>query len=422
MIDLRRQFSLLREAPGFRLLFVATFASSFGTLLAAVALAIDIKERTGSGAWVSVLLFVDFLPAVAIGLLLGPFVDRLSRRGLMIGSDLARAAIFLALPFVDSAAWIVVLAGLAGFATGLFRPSAYAGLPNLVASDRLPAANALLQGIENISWAAGPVVGGLLVELGGPSAAYWINGVSFLFSALLIARIAGRLQEAERGESRGHWRDLADGMRLVRRSPLLFAVLVAWSVAMVGKGIGDVAEVFLATDALDGGTFGYGLLFGAIGLGLAIGSFGGGALAEERPLRELYGGAVAVMALGYGLAAISPNIWVAAACCVVLGIGNGVAGICNALFVQRGAPDHLRGRAFTVVMSVNFALLGLGYVLAGPLVDSLGARWAWGIVAAVTFIAAGAGFVLVRDAAPQVTQLQDPADEPVLQRTGEGAL
>ena len=84
---LTRQFGLLRRAPSFRLLFLATFGSGIGTLLAAVALAIDIKDRTDSGLWVAGLLIANFLPSIVVGLVLGPLVDRLSRRALMIGSD-----------------------------------------------------------------------------------------------------------------------------------------------------------------------------------------------------------------------------------------------------------------------------------------------------------------------------------------------
>src|SRR5438128_8486548 len=133
-----------------------------GTLLATVALVVDVKDRTNSGLWVSALLIVEFLPAVAVGLLFGPWLDRFSRRRTMIVADLARAAVFCALPFARTPAEIVALAGLAGFATGFFRPAAYAGLPNLVGTEDLAPANSVLQAGENISWAAGPVIGGLL--------------------------------------------------------------------------------------------------------------------------------------------------------------------------------------------------------------------------------------------------------------------
>ena len=66
---------------------------------------------------------------------------------------------------------------------------------------------------------------------------------------------------------------------------------------------------------------------------------------------------------------------------VLSGAGNGVAIVCNSLIVQRGAPDHLRGRAFTTIMSVNFALLGFGMALAGPITDAVGARWTYALAA-----------------------------------------
>ncbi len=94
------RLGLLRRSPSFGLLFLATAGSSFGTYLAAIVLTVDIYDRTQSGVWVAVLLIADFLPIVLIGLLLGPLVDRLSRRRLMIVSDLARFGVFAALPFV----------------------------------------------------------------------------------------------------------------------------------------------------------------------------------------------------------------------------------------------------------------------------------------------------------------------------------
>ena len=87
-MELRRRrhgrFLRLLERPGFRLLFLSTFASSFGTLLAAVALAVDVKDRTNSGLWISALMVVEFLPTIIVGLVFGPLLDRFSRRGLMV--------------------------------------------------------------------------------------------------------------------------------------------------------------------------------------------------------------------------------------------------------------------------------------------------------------------------------------------------
>ena len=113
---------MLRRPSGFRSLFLATAASSVGTLLAVVALTVDVKQRTESGGWVGALLIADFLPAIAVGLLLGPLVDRLSRRRLMVASDLVRCAVFVALPFAGGAGTIVALAAVVGLGAGRLRP------------------------------------------------------------------------------------------------------------------------------------------------------------------------------------------------------------------------------------------------------------------------------------------------------------
>ena len=84
------------------------------------------------------MLIVEFLPTIVVGLTLGPLLDRLDRRALMVGADLVRAAVFCALPFTTSAAGIVALALVAGLATGFFRPAVYAGVPNLVPEDSCP--------------------------------------------------------------------------------------------------------------------------------------------------------------------------------------------------------------------------------------------------------------------------------------------
>jgi MFS family permease len=85
-------------------------------------------------------------------------------------------------------------------------------------------------------------------------------------------------------------------------------------------------------------------------------------------------------------------------CFVLAGIGNGTAVVCNSLLVQRGAPDEIRGRVFTVIMSVNYAVYGLGFVVAGPLTDSVGPRWVFGGVAIVLAFVSLVAYALARTA------------------------
>jgi MFS family permease len=383
VIGARRQRRLLRSAADFRLLFVATLGSSLGTLLATVALVVDVKDRTDSGPWISALLIVEFLPAVVIGFFFGPLLDRFSRRGLIVGADLLRFGVFCTLPFASSPGTIVALAGLAGVATGFFRPAVYAGLPNLVDEDELPRANSLIQTSENVSWTIAPIIGGVLVAAWGPDFAYWVNAVSFLVSALLVLRIPAASLHGALAASGGHLRDLRAGFVHVLRTRPLLTVLIVWTITLGAVASTQTAQVFLAKDAFDAGDLGYGLIFGSIGLGLALGSFVAGGWLERRPVASVYATSILLQALGVGAAAVAPNVWASLPCFVVAGIGNGTAVVCNALLVQRGTTDEIRGRVFTVIMSVNYAVYGLGFIVAGPLTDAVGPRWIFGGVAIV---------------------------------------
>ena len=115
----------------------------------------------------------------------------------------------------------------------------------------------------------------------------------------------------------------------------------------------------------------------------------------RRGASVVYPTALALMAFGFGAAAISPNVWVAVVCVVAAGLGNGAANVCNGVLIQRGAPDELRGRAFSIILSVNGAVRGLAMAGAGVLVDQWGARWLWGGSAVLIGVAAVVGVALV---------------------------
>ncbi len=341
----------------------------------------------------------------------------------MLASDLANVAIFATLPFAGNATTLIVLAGLSGFANAFFRPVVYAALPNLVDAGDLPNANSLLQTVENLTITVGPLVSGLLVAATSPDAAYWVNAASFLVSFGLVLRIPARLLQTERALTRGHWRDLADGFDLVRRSRALLTVLLTWNTAMFATSAINVAEVFLAKDVFHAGDFGFGLLVAASGLGLTFGSFGVSSVIEQRGIATAYPASLVLMAVGVGGAALSPSIWMAAAFAVVLGIGNGGAVVSNALLVQRGAPDRLRGRAFTVLMASTQVCVGIGLIVAGRLTDAFGARWVWGYAAVIALVASVIGRRLalgVSEAAVEEQPAPFAGGTPVEKATGAG--
>src|SRR5581483_9673960 len=174
-----------------------------------------------------------------------------------------------------------------------------------------------------------------------------LNAATFAVSALLLVRIPGsRLQEG-RAPSRGHLRDLADGFALVRRSRPLALVFWTWNLGMFACGAVNVAEIALAKESFHAGSFGFGLMWAASGVGLFLGSMYASSWLARRGISVVYGSALAVMGLAWAAAAVSPSVWVAVWFLAAGGVGNGAAVVYNSLLVQRGAPDHLRGRVFT---------------------------------------------------------------------------
>jgi MFS family permease len=366
--------------------------------MATVALTVDLKARTGSTWWVSLLFIVTFLPSIVVGLTAGPLIDRLSRKRLIVNADLVRLAVFVALVFVHTPAAMIALAAIAGIANSFFRPAVLAGMPNLVAKEDLANGTSLLQATDWAAAAIGPVLAGLIVGASGANVVYWLNAATFLFSAVLILRIPAGLLQSEQAITRGHWRDLADGLSSFRRSPALQTVLFAFGFAMFAAGLNNVAEIFLAEDSLHRGAFGYGLLWTATGIGLVVGSLASSSLLERRSMRVVYPLVFLPWAAGLLAAGLAPNIWLAAAAMVLAGFGNGLTFPMTVLIVQQNTSDRVRGRAFTVIISAHNAVLGVAMVAAGALTKTVGPRWTYVLAAAALILASATAFALFRPA------------------------
>jgi MFS family permease len=213
---------------------------------------------------------------------------------------------------------------------------------------------------------------------------------------VLLLRIPSGLLQSEQAITRGHWRDLADGLSAFRHSRPLLTALIAFGLAMIAVGLNNVAEIFLAERSLHRGAFGFGLLWTATGIGLVIGSLVSGTLLERRDVRAVYPLVFLPWAVGLLGAGLAPDIWVAAGAMVVAGFGNGLTFPMTVLIVQRNSTDRLRGRAFTVIISAHNAVLGLAMVGAGALLETVGPRWTYVLASALLAAGSLTAFTLFR--------------------------
>jgi MFS family permease len=189
----------------YRLLLSSLAVSETGNWLYAAATIIYILDATGSAAWVGVAAVVRLLPYVLFEPLGGAIADRYDRRRVMIVTDLARAGVMLVMAAIavstSTAAVVVVivLTFVNNTFTSPYYPCVTAITPSIVPERDLAAANALSGTIDNFALAFGPALSAVLLLMGPPPVAIAANGLTFLVSAMLVARMRtrGRVGEIE---------------------------------------------------------------------------------------------------------------------------------------------------------------------------------------------------------------------------------
>jgi MFS family permease len=387
--QLTAQFAIVRvpEHRGYRNLLLARLISALGTWTAFFALRIAIYNQTGSVWWVSILLFCELVPSVILGIAIGPLIDRWPRQRMMIFSDLGGAATFAVLPFVHSPAAICALSAVAGFSAAFFRPACYSAIPNLVGKESLVAANALVQGVENVATLIGPILAGVGVALLGSSTVYGLNAISFVVSALLLLRIGNRLQSTVPARiGRTHWREVRDGLSLVRNDRYLSSIALIWSWATLAYAGINVAEIALTTNAYGAGNPGFGVFVAFSAGGILIGNVVAFWFIERLTVYGGYRTSFLVTAAGVAICAISPNLALGCVGALIFGIGNGIGLVCNMTLIQQVVSDERRGQVFAVLGSLVQTFTLIGTLAAGPLTESVGPRLMWGISAGLLVI------------------------------------
>jgi MFS family permease len=327
---------------------------------------------------VSLVLLAVALPRF-LGPVAGALADRLDQRRLMAVCETGQAAVFVGLavflPPLPVLVALVLVTG--GFATA-FVPAGRSAVPSLVPDRDLGRANALLSMAFNIQVAVGPTVGGLTVEFGGPRVAFAVNAATFLVSALILTRLPALRSTVVHS---GLWTEVVAGLRFVASSPGPRALVLSLFVVVSFAAVDNVALVFLVSDELHGSAAEFGFTQAAFGVGM-LAAAGLLTIGRRSAVALLIGG-LALSASGTIATAALPTLLAVAAAQVVAGMGNGMENVATDTLVQRLTPRHLLGRVFGAVATAGQLGSAVAYVIAGPLVGSLGPRGA--------FLVAGAG-------------------------------
>jgi dTMP kinase len=355
----------------FRRLWIALSLSSLGdwlSIVALTALAPSLASGGGvakisavGGVWV-----VTLLPALLFGPLAGAVADRMDRRMTMITGDVIRGLLFLSIPIFPNLTWIYVAKFLAGVTTQFWNPATAASIPNLVPKDKLERANQLS---ILTTYGTAPLAAGLfsvlalvseglsrvtpLFHTSNVDLALYFNAASYFISALTVffLREIPKRHASEEISVPSTAKSIWEGWRFIRKTPVVRGLVIGMVGAFAAAGVVVGLGYFYITDTLHGGSAGWGLVFAAIFVGMALGMTLGTRVLGDFSRRRLFGVAITAAAVPLALIGLVPNLIMVTVFVIVLGALAGIAYSTGFTIVGLEVDDDTRGRVFAFFLS-----------------------------------------------------------------------
>jgi len=370
-------FPRVLRVPDFRRLFFGQAASAVGDRVVVVALALYLTRRGGSAGTLGLVLAAQALPLVALLLFGGVWADRLPRHRIMILTDVARGllhAVLSVLILTDAVRiWeLVAIEALFGAAQAFFQP-AYSGLlPQTVPESMIQEARALSESVSNLAFMVGPALATALVLLLGAGEAFAFDAATFALSALLLARVRPRPRGARTTDT-SVLHDLRAGWRELRSRTWVWATIAAFTGAILcvysqwyALAPGIARDVYGSTSV-------FGLLEAVAGAGAVCGAIVGLRWCPARPLRTGL-----LLVLAWPLQAAALALGAPLAVVVVGALATGLGFSLLTIWWESALAHHIPAESLSRVSAWDwmgsFALLPIGYLLAGPLANTFGAR------------------------------------------------
>ena len=387
-ISLGSYARLVRGNRNFRRLWLAQIVSEIGDWLYTLSIYTLLLQLTGHAGSVALALVLQVLPQTFAGPTAGVVNDRVRRKQVMIFADLVRMVVVLAMLFVRSRSmvWLVYPLLLAETTmAAFFEPARNAVIPNIAESGEVLVANTLSSATWSVNLMIGASVGGLVAAFLGRDAAFVLNALSFLISAILIGGMHFNEPHAENAAPLRP-RDLVDfspvveGIRYIRQHPALIpAVFAKAGELMVGPswviftvmGARDFAVHGKAIDPGGGAMLGMSILLGGRGLGALVGPLFAARWAGQNDHRLRSGilRGYLTIALGYGLIGVSRNVWMAAACAALAHAGGSTVWVFSTTLLQLRTEDRFRGRVFSADLGLASLTFATTAYLCGRFLD-----------------------------------------------------
>lgn len=387
-ISLSSYFRLLGENRNFRRLWMSQIVSETGDWFYSLAIYTLLLQLTGRASSVALALILQVLPQTFMGPTAGIVNDRISRKRVMITSDLVRMVIVLSMLFVRSRSMVWLVYPLLLFETvmvSLFEPARTSVIPNITRREDLVLANTISSTTWSMNLVMGAAIGGIVGAFLGRDAVFIINAASFVVSALLIRGMDFNEPHVIGGSSL-RARDLVDfspfveGVRYIRSNTRilitvfaksgLFIVGPSWIVFTV-MGQRDFPLRWQGIDPQRGAMLGMSMLMGARGVGALLGPLCSAPWAGHHPNRLRVGILIGFFAeaLGYAALGISHHLWLACLFVVFAHSGGSTVWVFSTTLLQLSTEDRFRGRVFAAELGFATLNIAIGAYLAGVFID-----------------------------------------------------
>lgn len=380
-ITLRGYYALLRRNANFRRLWLAQLISGTGDWFYSVAIYDMLLTLTGSAEVMALAAVLQILPMFIAGPTAGAVNDRVSRRRVMLITDLIRAVVVLGMLFVETREQIWILYLLLAFevsTAAFFESARNAVLPSVVERKDIPAANAVSATTWSVTVTAGAAIGGFAVAYLGRQSVFLLNSSSFLLSAWCIYRMSVRETHVEPGVHL-RWHDIlgfgptVEGFRYVIHDLKLASLLtLKFGLGILGARLVLVSVIGSREFAVDGqAALGMSLLLIFQGIGSLIGPLVAGPLVGDSRRRMRYGVLAGYLAAAASYVVFSQaySLGVAALTMVVAHAGGSVVWVFSTTLLHFNTEDRFRGRVFAADLALFMITASVATYSCGWAID-----------------------------------------------------
>jgi DHA3 family macrolide efflux protein-like MFS transporter len=401
----------------FLALFLSQLISKVGDNFAVVASLVLINELAARSGLATVVIAAAMTIPQLFALASGVFVDRFSRKTVMVVTDLLRAGFVLLALLVNQAGDLYILYLTAFIVMGLgamFVPARNASIPNLVPEEHLLTANALIQATELVSLIAGASLATLVIGLTSTTTAFVVDSITFVISALFlvaarIPRVTAPLAASAPGsEFRKFWRGFSEGLRYIGSNRHLLQLMAITTMATLGLSATVLMAAAYFKQLLGISAEYLGLLQATEGLGMAAGALLISAYASWARSRQIVSVTMIVLGGGILIFAVAPVYWLVLVGALVVGLCVVSARTTLAAMTQALVPDSQRGRVESAMVTV----IGLGtmgaLLMAGILGDLVSPESVFILTGVVVLLAGVASIFTLREAEERLVSSSGP--------------